>query len=325
MRALTWIVGILATLYCGYWFVGAEAARRAADRAVAEAPARGVEIAHQGIAVAGFPNRFDLTVTEPRVALPARGITWQGPFAQVFSLSYSPWKLIAALPNDQQIGLPDQTLGLTSTRMQASLFMKPRPSLPLDDFKAVVEGASLRSDAGWSLGFGSANLSLVAGEGGQVQAAARVLDLVPDQSLTAALQGAGLPPAIERLDLLADVTLDRPLLLRGAPSEVQGLTLREAHFTWGAVKITGSGEVRADAQGQAEGTLTFRVAGWQQAFAAAEAAGIVPPRYATALRSVLEQMAARSGEPDSIDLPLVMADGRMMLGPVPLGAAPLLR
>lgn len=325
MRALTWIVGILATLYCGCWFVGAEAARRAADRAVAEAPARGVEIAHQGIAVAGFPNRFDLTVTEPRVVLPARGITWQGPFAQVFSLSYSPWKLIAALPNDQQISLPDQTLGLTSTRMQASLFMKPRPSLPLDDFKAVVEGASLRSDAGWSLGFGSANLSLVAGEGGQVQAAARVLDLVPDQSLTAALQGAGLPPAIERLDLLADVTLDQPLLLRGAPAEVQGLTLREAHFAWGAVKITGAGEVRADAQGQAEGTLTFRVAGWQQALAAAEAAGIVPPQYATALRSVLEQMAARSGEPDSIDLPLVMADGRMMLGPVPLGAAPLLR
>lgn len=325
MRALTWVVGILATLYCGYWFVGAEAARRAADRAVAEAPLRGVEIAHQGMSVAGFPNRFDLTVTEPRVALPARGVTWQGPFAQVLSLSYSPWKLIAALPNDQRIGLPDQTLGLTSTRMQASLFMKPRPSLPLDDFKAVVEGASLRSDAGWSLGFGSANLSLVAGEGGQMQAAARVLDLVPDQSLTAALQGAGLPPAIERLDLLADVTLDRALVLRGAPSVVQRVTLREAHFAWGPVKITGTGEVQADAQGQAEGTLTFRIAGWQQAFAAAEAAGLVPPRFAMALRSVLEQLAARSGEPDSIDLPLVMQNGRMMLGPVPLGAAPLLR
>jgi len=67
------------------------------------------------------------------------------------------------------------------------------------------------------------------------------------------------------------------------------------------------------------------VEGWQVGLAAAEAAGLVPDRFRTALRSVLQGLAAQSAEPGVLHLPLVMQRGRMMLGPVPLGAAPRLR
>lgn len=322
MRTLTWILIILAALYGGYWFVGARAAERAVETALQEAGARGIHIAHQGYGISGFPSRFDLTVTEPRID--AGGVGWEAPFAQVFALSYTPWKLIAALPNEQTLRLQGQSIAIASTQMKASLFMKPRNALPLDRFDAVIEGASLRSDAGWSLGFASANASVIAGEGGAAQAAFRVLDLLPDQRLMATLNGA-LPATVERLDLLADLTLDAPLDVRGAAPRLQQISLTEAHLVWGPLKLTAAGDLVADLQGQAEGTVQLRVEGWQEGLAALEAAGLVPEQFRLPLRSVLENLAAQSTEAGVLQLPLVMANGRMMLGPVPLGPAPLLR
>lgn len=322
MRALFWILVAAALLWGGYWFVGARAAEQALARALDEAGARGLVVSHGGLGVSGFPNRFDLTLTEPRVQ--AAGLGWQAPFAQVFALSYAPWNLIAALPGEQRLRLGGQDLALNATRMQGSLFLAPAPALPLRDFKAVAEGVSLRSDAGWSLGFASANLSLVPGEGAQAQAAARVLDLVPDQRLAAAVAGAGLPAVIERADLLADVTLAEPLALRGAPPQVAAVDLTEARVVWGPLRLTGTGRLTAGPQGLAQGRIDLRIEGWQAGLAAAEAAGLVPEAFRTALRSVLGGLAAQSAEPGVLMLPLVMQGGRMMLGPVPLGAAPRL-
>lgn len=324
MRALTWIVLIVGVIYCGYWFVAARQAETATLQALAEAEARGLEVRHQGLSIAGFPNRFDLTLTEPDVYHMQSGTGWRAPFLQVFALSYAPWNLIAALPNEQVLSLRGQNVTVNSTRMQASLFLRPRPSLPVRDVKWVAEGASLRSDAGWSMGFASANLSLVGTEPG-AEVAFRVLDLVPDQRISAQLSSAGLPAAIGRIDALADLTLDRPVTLREAPPAVQAIALRETHIDWGPVKVTGKGEVQADALGFAEGTIELRIAGWRTAYDAARAAGLLPERMAVAVGSVLEHLASRSGEPDSIDLPLVMQQGRMMLGPMPLGPAPRLR
>ena len=321
MRVLTWIVVILAALYSGYWFLGASAARQGAETALAEAAARGVQVDHQGLDLKGFPSRFDMTMTEPRVS--AGDLRWQAPFAQVFALSYSPWKLIAALPNEQRLEWAGQGMQIASTRMQASLFLRPETALPLDRFDAVIEGASLRGDAGWALGLASANASLIAQEGG-AQVAFRMLDIVPDQQITAVLNGA-LPATVQRFDLLADLGLTQPLGLRADRAEVTSVTLREAHLDWGPLKATASGTVIADAAGLAEGEVQLRVAGWQEGLAAVEAAGIVPPQFQVMLRSVLENLAAQSDEAGVLKLPLVMAQGQMRLGPLPLGAAPRLR
>ena len=325
MRALIWIVAILGVLWCGWWFVGERGAEKAVVMVMDHAAERGLAVSHAGVEVTGFPNRFDVTLNQPRVEDTAHGVAWSAPFAQILTLSYAPWNLIAALPEDQRISLPGQEVTLKSTRMQGSLFTRPLPSVPLKRLDLVAEGVSLRSDAGWSLGFASANLSLVPGEGAQAQAAARVLDLVPDQRLAAAVAGAGLPAVIERADLLADVTLAEPLALHGAPPQVAAVDLTEARVVWGPLRLTGTGRLTAGPQGLAQGRIDLRIEGWQAGLAAAEAAGLVPEAFRTALRSVLGGLAAQSAEPGVLMLPLVMQGGRMMLGPVPLGAAPLLR
>ncbi|RID92140.1 DUF2125 domain-containing protein [Gemmobacter lutimaris] len=325
MRALIGIVLAAGVLYGGYWFVGARAAERGAEAALAQMQARGWQVQQKGLSVAGFPSRFDLTLTEPKLFDPAQGIGWQAPFAQVYSLSYSPWKLIAALPEDQVVTLPGQSVTIGSTRMRASLFMEPSTDLPLDRLDAMAEGVSLRSDAGWALALGSANLSLIAGEGDQVQLAVRGLEIVPDQAVTAALAGTDLPAQISRIDLLADVQLAAPVTLRNAvPPVVRKVNLTEANLVWGPVSAKAAGELVADPQGRAEGLITLTVDNWQTGLAAAEAAGLVPERFQVALRSMLSSLADQGGDANRLSLPLAMQSGRMMLGPLPLGLAPML-
>lgn len=325
MRALTWLVAIVAVLYGGYWFAGARAAKFGVERAVAEAAARGVLISHQDVRVAGFPNRFDVTLDAPQVEFPSIPVKWSGEFVQVFSMSYAPWKLIAAFPQESRIETRQNQMVLSTTRMQSSLFLTPGTSLALNDFKAVAEGVNLRSDRGWALGFKTLKLSLVAGEGSGATAAFLLEDLLPPQQLMEAFTNAGLPEVISRADAVADLTLSAPVQLRGGPPQIEAVNLREATLTWGTLKVSATGTLLADRLGHAEGVINLRVEGWEQGITALDAAGLVPANYRTALRSVVGALAAQSTDSAVLELPVVMANGRMSVGPVPVGAAPLLR
>jgi len=52
------------------------------------------------------------------------------------------------------------------------------------------------------------------------------------------------------------------------------------------------------------------------------AAGLIKPEVAPTWVNVFALLAAQTGDPEDLDLPLVFAKGRMSLGPLPLGPAP---
>ena len=91
MRGLIWLTVILAGLWGGWWLVGSRGVEAAARGWFDAEVAQGRVATYETLAVRGFPSRFDVTVTAPRLSDPARGIGWQAPFVQVFSLSYKPW------------------------------------------------------------------------------------------------------------------------------------------------------------------------------------------------------------------------------------------
>ena len=113
------------------------AARGWFDAEVAE----GRVATYETLEVVGFPSRFDLTITAPVLADPARGMAWRAPFAQVFAMSWKPWHLIASLPGGQEISVSGQKFGLDTDRLMASLLLVPGPDLALSE--AVVEGVPM--------------------------------------------------------------------------------------------------------------------------------------------------------------------------------------
>jgi hypothetical protein len=327
MRALLWIVVAAAVAWGGYWFVGARALKRAAEAWFVAQTDAGLIAERSSLTVQGFPSRFDLTVNDLHLADPATGYGWTAPFVQILALSYRPWHVIAALPNDQQVQTPGQAFAVSSTKLQGSVVVEPGLALTLDRLTAVGENLRFTSDLGWSAAADTLRFATKQTEpGGMVhEIGLEVLGISPNAGFAA--QVPQLPQMLDRLHLDAIVTLTAPLdrdLVQTQP-HVTRIDLKEVQLVWGPLALSGTGAVETDTDGLAEGRIDVRLTNWRDALPVAVAAGLVSPQAAPTWERMLTVLAAQSGDAANLDLPLIFANGRTSLGPLPLGPAPRLQ
>lgn len=327
MRALTAVVVILAAIWGGYWFVGSSALENGADGWFQAQNDAGMIATRDNLNVAGFPNRFDLTVEGLHLADPATGVGWRAPLLRLFSLSYTPWHWIAALPPTQVIELPEETLTITSTDLRGSLVLVPGTALALDRIAVTGEAVAVSSSLGWTLGAKSLALHTrqdVAAHAHEVDLA--ITDFAPDPALVAALGGRGLPAVMEAVHLNAVLGFSAPLDRFAAETRpsLTSLSIKEGLIRWGGIAVHASGSIAPDANGTAAGRIDLRIEDWRSVLAVAQAMGLVTPEVAPTWEKALGLLAQQSGNPDVLDLPLTMQDGRMSLGFLPLGPAPRL-
>ena len=326
MRKLMWLVLVLGVVWGGYWFVGARVLERQAAAVFDGAIQNGLIANHDSIAVAGFPNRFDLTVTGVDVSDPATGWGWKAPFLQVLAMTWKPWHIIAALPHDQVIVAPDQSVTITSDRLMASVQMHPAASLGL--YETRLEGAKLglASSLGWSLGFEKVFASTLedANNPNLHRIGVTVENIAPDQAVLAALASTDLPARIETIHLDATALFTSPIEMKAAaaPPRLTALEIKDARLIWGALKIIATGALTAGPDGVATGTVTIRIDGWRRLPGVIAALGLISPEMAPNIERGMEVMAKAGPNPEQLELLLVCADGRMSLGPFPLGPAP---
>ena len=324
VRFLLWVVLGLGVVWGGYWFVGASALKRGAQGWFADQTAAGLVAENNGISVAGFADRFDMTITDPQLADPVSGWGWKAPFVQILAMTWKPWHVIVALPPTQVFHAPDgQDVTLGANRLMASVLMRPTPALPLNRAVVEGEGLSLSFPNGWRIGMDKMVLAAQ-----RVDAQANTLRLGADvDRLTLPQAYASLPdlgPALSDLHLDATVTLSQPMGQSLREALLLGVSLKQAHLAWGAVDVSASGEVKPDALGFASGQIDLKLKGWRSLPAAAVALGLVPPSNEASVQRGLEFLAKASPDPEVISLALKLADGQMTLGFIPLGAAPRL-
>ncbi len=293
MRVLLWFTLAAALVWAGWWVVGSRAALRGAEAAFAAAPAAGWQATHGGISVAGFPNRFDLTVTDPSVA--RGGFGWRGPFLQVFALAYRPGHLIAVLPDTQVLTLAGLDLPLTADRMQASLFVSPQG---FDRSTFDADGITLA-------GIRAASLNVALKTEPDVAPRLRLGLEVLDIAVPAPLRPEALPPTARRLYVDGYITLSAPLdrAALTAPPRVESVEIGPALLAWGPLVVEIAGALRPDARGFASGRLSLTAS---------------DPDLAAALY-------ARLGlPPDGGAQEIVLSGGRIRFGERDLGPAPRL-
>ncbi|MGB8812432.1 MAG: DUF2125 domain-containing protein [Paracoccaceae bacterium] len=330
MRALWTVVMGLGLLWGGYWFVGSQAVERGAESWFADQAAQGMIATRDTLVVRGFPNRFDLTVEGLHLADPASGYGWRAPFVQIFSLTYKPWHVIAALPPSQSFQTPFQDVTLTSDKLQGSVVVVPGTALALDRVTAVGDGLALRSSLGWLLAAKQARFGTRPdpADANAHEIGFEVSGLVPDPALMKVLAGqTNLPPEIEVVRLDSTATLSVPLdrYVAETTPALNKLVIREGLIRWGSLVFFAKGSVVPDAQGFAEGRIDLRIEDWRQALAAAVAMGVIKPEIAPTLDQALGLLAQQSGDPDVLNLPLSFQSGQVSLGPIPLGRGPQLR
>ncbi len=329
MRAMIWVVSIVALLWGGVWVVASRAILKGTEGWLAAQPADGPRVQASDVAVQGFPNRLDLRVADPRFGDPVTGITWQAPFAEVDTLIYKPWHVIASLPPGQRINTPQGSATLDSTRFQASLRVTPSSALPLAQIGLTADALSLRTDDGGTTGLASMRLAFATeGDDANIYSLGiEALGLAPDPGFLAALPArTTLPHMAEALRLRARLTFTAPLDRFAGETRpaLSGLDIAEAALTWGPIRASATGNLAADAEGYAEGRLALSLTGWQAALDLAAAAGLLSPDQLSTASELASRAATAAGTPDRIDLPLTFANGRISFGLFPLGPAPRL-
>lgn len=326
MRALLVTVPLVLLLWLGYWFAGAFALRQGFDRALAAQSGAGPVAGYDGLAVSGFPTRFDLKITAPRLSDPARGLGWAAPVLSLSLPAALPWHIAATLPPTMTFTTPDGPASLTASQLTATAALAPDTALPFDRLTLAGQGLALRA-TGFESAAASAHLQT------QRQAAdplthavtASLTTITLDPAFRMALQqGSDLPEQIDLLDLAGSVTLTAPLDRFAARThpDLAALDIAQARLVWGDLSIQASGRIVPDATGLAEGRIEVTITNWRRLPPVLVAARLITPEAAPTVTRMMELLAQQGQDPDSLTLPLAFQSGRMSFGPIPLGPAP---
>ncbi len=322
MRILLGLVLAAGVLWGGYWFVGARVLDRQVNAWFDAQVAAGAEVGREALTVAGFPNRFDVTLTAPYARDPQTGWGWRAPFAQVFSMTWKPWHMIAALAPEQQITAPDgQTLLLKSARLRGSLLLKPGLDLALN--RAVLEGEALDliSDRGghWAVD----KLVLAAGVDATwangMRLGVEAQGLAPDPARLAPVADLGPTLAETHLDMTLQLQAPVDRHLTAAGFGVTAVHLTDAHLAWGPLVVSARGNLSRGPDGSAEGEIAITIDHWQRLPDALMALGLLRVAEKPWVERALTLFAGHSDVPDRVQVSLVSKGGQMTLGGLPLG------
>jgi hypothetical protein len=337
MRKLLGVTLVLAALWSGYWFVGSSAVRNGVDSWFADAARQGLVAENTGVTVAGFPNRFDLTIDGLRLADPKSAYGWTAPFVQVFAMTWKPWHIIAAFPPDQQVFIPDDVITLTSQHMLASLRASPSTDLPLAEARIAGTSLALASQQGWTLGMGDFTVALRAdpalGPAGY-DLGFDLAPLTPDPGFMAKLKtvtipdlpASDLPDVVDTLSGNIALTLSAPLDRHAGETKpyLTRVEVKEFDLAWGPLTATAKGVIEADDNGYAAGKVTIDVTNWNRLPPVLVAAGVIKPEVAPTIARGMQALAAQTPDLSVLSLTLELQDGQMSFGPFPLGPAPLM-
>lgn len=317
MTRLTLIVGLLAAIYGGYWFYGAAAVEREATAALTRLADDGWSVDYESLDTAGFPNRFDTTVKELRIAEPTTGLIWAAPILEVMALSYIPDRAIVAFAPSQTVTLPDgEVLTIATEGLRASTAFDLADGFRLEAMTAEAGPITILSDKGWR---GSATRGL---------AAQRLVEGTTDQNdLWFDVENVALPVEWTRIidpegqlpDTVALVRLDSRILLDPATNDLRAVTIRDWRLDWGGISIKVTGDLIPDANGFAEGLLIVQATGWEKVIDLMVRSGTIPETSRAPWTSAFASIAKGA---DLVELPLSLRNGAVSLGFIPLGPSP---
>lgn len=328
MRKLIWLVLAAAVLWGGYWFVGSRAVERGLAAWIEDRRAEGWAADYADLETRGFPNRFDTTFTDLRLADPDTGLAWSLPFFQILALSYKPYHVIAVWPDRQTVATPEESIEIGSQRIRGSVVFRPDTDLALDRTDIVAEAVTLDSTAGWHAALESGRFAIhrLEADRPSYRLGADITAMTPSAPTRRALDPLGtLPPVIETLHLDATVDFDRPWdrhAIEDARPQPTRIELDEMHALWGQLELRAAGTLEIDSEGRAEGRITVKATNWREMLDLAVSAGVVPETIAPTVEKGLEVLAGLSGSSKTLDAPLSFQKGFVSFGPIPLGPAP---
>ncbi|MFP4273493.1 MAG: DUF2125 domain-containing protein [Paracoccaceae bacterium] len=324
MKRLLLVILLAALGWAGLWIWGAQELRAAYEDWFAERRADGWVAEHDTLSVRGFPNRFDLRLTDLSLADPASGLAWEAPDFHLMRLSYRPRHLIAVWPEDFLLATPRGKLGVAGQDMRASLILRPDAPLALERANLAAETLTLTPGEGgaWAVARLSAAVRREAAAGASYRFAVTADGVAPPAPMA-----RGLPETLEAVRADLTVEFDRPwdmAAVEGVRPQPRQVKITRAELRWGGLELEAAGRLEVDEEGWPEGRLDLRAQNWREILRLGREGGMLAPGLANTLLEGLSLLAGLSGNPETLDLPLSFRNRVASLGPIPIGPAPRL-
>lgn len=344
--APTIALGVLVAVYAAYWWTVAGEIRSRIETATLDNGR--IEAAWEELGIYGFPYRFTSSFTDPSVAAPHTPEQWRWQ-ADEFSASFLPYDFSHAIfdvEGDQRLSFRDVTQKdaprrhwriKTDAAWASYVAQKGAPfgRLAVD----VKKLDAAREDGGATLRAGRLQLHTrpapLTIEGGAAPLmpgtpkAATAIDLAlqgDDMVLPARLT----PPALgdtARLVILQARMRNVPVTHAASPVEFSRdwmaaggtLAVSDLKVKWGPLDMDASGEVTLDEKGRPAGRLDAQIADYEGLVSALVKAGRIPQKNEKMALAGLGLISQFQGnESGRVRVPVVMNDGKLYLGPVPV-------
>lgn len=312
---------IMATLaYSGWWFYAAQDLRSSVTDWFDTQRGAGLEAEYADLAVRGFPNRTDLTITEPVIAAGNGTLGWRAPFLQILALSYKRGHVIVAWPDTQTLTTGEGDIAIVSDGLRASVIHD--------------EGTLIRSNLESTvLNMTGSNQTLAMAD---VNAALEKFNVAPASYRVAVSIGslAAKPPqptpnigsgSLGSLRAELELSFDQPLTteaLSGLPPSVTEMTLTRSEIRYGALIFRVTGDATFDTDGRPTGEVTLTAENWRDAIANARESGDLPTALSDGLVELLSMLSTFGGAQDALDVTLGLDRGTVLIGPIPVGKLP---
>jgi len=320
VKRLLVVIIVAALAYGGWWFYAAHALRTETAAWFADQRVKGWQADYADLTVRGFPNRTDLTITEPVLISPDGSLGWRAPFFQVLGLSYRQGHVIVAWPDTQTITTLAGETTVTSDGLRASV---------IHDDDALVRSnveAAVLNITGPDQAVAMAEVNAALQRIDLSQSSYRLAVSVGSIAATTPRVSTDIgPDSLGSLRAQMNVTFEDPLTLDGLADptpRLRSVDLTRSEISYGPVTFQVTGAATFDDQGRATGEIDIAADNWREGLEAARQNGDLPAEMVDLLAEMLSMLAMFNGTRDSLDVTLGLERGTVMLGPVPVGKLP---
>ena len=305
--ALIAVIVICAIGWSVYWVIGGRIMDERVERWLDFPADSNWSVAYDSVALAGYPNRFDTTVTGFELRHKDSEAAWRINPLRLFALSYQPQKFIAVWPAEQTIILPRGGLvDVFTDDMRASMSFGT-DALPYEAVMSI-KGALLATPMG-AVPIEDVLLAMRVVDSGDGEGSGA------DYDVDMRVDGLYLPVQDEpsRIDghIRARVVMDEARVdIMSSNVRVQGVVLQA------------TGSLGADADGYLIGDLSVAVQNYTELPALLAVYGVIKPTMAARVGKTLSFISALALDKSRVSVPLRFDGGKMYLGPLPIGEAP---
>ena len=332
MLRLIRIAIVIAILWSGYWLAAGWGLRSSLSAWFDARTADGWQAEFTDIATGGFPFRHRTVLENPVLANPATGTAWRADWLSFDSPAVWPGhQTVRVADTPQRWSYFDQTSTVTMAAARAELRLHPGLALELQEMTLLSGPWRIDGPDGTTMQAQSLSGTVMQ----QPQArdtyrfAITAEAFSPGEGLRRVVQrAASLPRDFSVAQIDMTVAFDRPWdrsALEQRRPQPRDIDLRLVEMEWGALHLFATGKVQVDAGGLPEGEITVKAENWQDMLAVAQAAGAIPAEAVGPVTQVFRLLSGVGGNPNALDATITLEDGKMWLGPLPLGPAPLIR